>query len=457
MTADVLGRDFTQAGNSALRDRRLSRRARGLLAELLSHCDGFGISIQSLVAAGPEGRDAIRAALTELEEHGYLVRKRERREDGTLGGTQYYITDMPDPVEQQNGRSEPATEKPTLDEPTQAEPTLADRLHKKTIPLQEDQLEEHHLSLPAVPKQRATGEREMDAAPNTTTTTTPAAAAAALPGVDAYTAQLADAAATARVPAPRATGTDSQQQEQHGPQAASRPPAATGASPAAQRIVDAYTTVLGRPLLSGTRTKLHDQAAEALAAGYPEAWLTDRARELAAHGWTDLAKHVEKSTAPLPGTTPPAAASSGRPPWCGECGGGHGAAAQFNMRFRRRDDGTLCHCHPDVALPRPSTTDQRVQAALDLGRQMQAEHDAAQARPAGTPGGQLPHNPNDAWTHWWLEMEAQAAAGGRPDGWEQYPHCGHPDCDEITRYRETDNGNGRSPVPCSGCHPLMQF
>lgn len=31
------------------------------------------------------------------------------------------------------------------------------------------------------------------------------------------------------------------------------------------------------------------------------------------------------------------------------------------------------------AQPRPSTTDARVQAALDLGRQMQAEHDAAQA------------------------------------------------------------------------------
>lgn len=31
------------------------------------------------------------------------------------------------------------------------------------------------------------------------------------------------------------------------------------------------------------------------------------------------------------------------------------------------------------APPRPSTTDARVQAALDLGRQMQAEHDAAQA------------------------------------------------------------------------------
>lgn len=72
----------------------------------------------------------------------------------------------------------------------------------------------------------------------------------------------------------------------------------------ADRIIAAYTTVLGRPVLTRTRTALHQQATEALDAGYPEEWLTGRARELAAHGWSDLAKHIEKSTVPLPGTAP---------------------------------------------------------------------------------------------------------------------------------------------------------
>lgn len=89
-----------------------------------------------------------------------------------------------------------------------------------------------------------------------------------------------------------------------------------------------------------------NQAAEALTAGYPEEWLTDRVRELAAHGWTDLAKHIERSTVPLPGATP-AAARNALPPWCGECG--NGMPAQFNPRFRRRQDGTLCDCHPSAA------------------------------------------------------------------------------------------------------------
>ena len=96
---------------------------------------------------------------------------------------------------------------------------------------------------------------------------------------------------------------------------------------------------------------------------------------------------------------------------------------------------------------RPSVTDQRVQQALNVGRQMQAEADAQR-------GGYRPSSPNDAWDH----IRQQADAGERPDGWEKYPHCGHPDCDEITRMRDTDVGAGqRRPSYCSGCHPVLQW
>lgn len=71
-------------------------------------------------------------------------------------------------------------------------------------------------------------------------------------------------------------------------------------------------------------------------------------------------------------------------------------------------------------------------------------------------GGRQQHQPyrNDAWAL----IEAQAAAGGRPDGWERVAHCGHLDCDEITRMRETEDGNGlRSLTYCQTCHPALQF
>ena len=70
---------------------------------------------------------------------------------------------------------------------------------------------------------------------------------------------------------------------------------------AADRVVDAYSAVLGRPVLTGTKARLHDQAMELLTAGLPEAWLTERVRELPERGWTDLVQHVERSSAPVPG------------------------------------------------------------------------------------------------------------------------------------------------------------
>lgn len=115
MAADVLGRHFTQIFNGALRDKELSRRARGLLAELLTHSEGFGISVSRLIDGGPEGRDAINDALNELEKHGYLRRERvQDDETKRYGGVEYVMTDMPNgftvtgSVEEEIRRSEPS-------------------------------------------------------------------------------------------------------------------------------------------------------------------------------------------------------------------------------------------------------------------------------------------------------------------------------------------------------------
>ncbi|MGW4559060.1 hypothetical protein ACWEOV_36275 [Streptomyces sp. NPDC004365] len=48
-----------------------------------------------LVAVGPDGREAVRAGLKELERYGYLVRERLRRANRTLGEVVYSITDRP--------------------------------------------------------------------------------------------------------------------------------------------------------------------------------------------------------------------------------------------------------------------------------------------------------------------------------------------------------------------------
>jgi hypothetical protein len=50
----------------------------------------------------------------------------------------------------------------------------------------------------------------------------------------------------------------------------------------------------------------------------------------------------------LPPVAAPPRTGGGLPPWCGHCGDGM-PAAEFNPRFRVRQDGGLCGCHPDAA------------------------------------------------------------------------------------------------------------
>lgn len=85
---------FTVLGNDMLRDARLSFRARGVLGYMLSLPGDWSVSSVNLAAAGTEGRDAIRAALRELEEVGHVLRRRERGEGGTLRTVTYVREDV---------------------------------------------------------------------------------------------------------------------------------------------------------------------------------------------------------------------------------------------------------------------------------------------------------------------------------------------------------------------------
>jgi hypothetical protein len=75
---------FTQIPNEWLRDTRLSFKARGLLSLVMSHSKGWSLSINSLAEQNQEGKDAIRSAISELENFGYLSRS-QVNEQGRFG------------------------------------------------------------------------------------------------------------------------------------------------------------------------------------------------------------------------------------------------------------------------------------------------------------------------------------------------------------------------------------
>lgn len=75
-----------QIPRSVLRDQRLTFGARGLFAFLWDLPGGWEIRLAHLAALGPEGRDAVRARLRELERVGAIRIEEQRRDNGTISG-----------------------------------------------------------------------------------------------------------------------------------------------------------------------------------------------------------------------------------------------------------------------------------------------------------------------------------------------------------------------------------
>ena len=79
----VEGAPFAQISNEALRDSRLSFRARGILAMVLSHSGEWHATREWIARqSGHEGRQAIQTALNELTAYGYRRVHKERGQGG---------------------------------------------------------------------------------------------------------------------------------------------------------------------------------------------------------------------------------------------------------------------------------------------------------------------------------------------------------------------------------------
>ncbi len=81
----VPGVPFAQIANGALRDRRLSFKARGLLAMVLSQAGEWEATADWIEAqSNVDGKHSVQTALNELTEHGYRVVRKENLADGRV-------------------------------------------------------------------------------------------------------------------------------------------------------------------------------------------------------------------------------------------------------------------------------------------------------------------------------------------------------------------------------------
>jgi hypothetical protein len=122
---------------------------------MLSLPEDWDYTLSGLARINAEGKDAIRAAVQELERAGYIRRSRVRDEKGCLRGTEYVIHEQPQqpdgdapessatgeiapffsaqPTQEEPVEAAPALENPTLEHPTQLNKDKTNSLNHKRL------------------------------------------------------------------------------------------------------------------------------------------------------------------------------------------------------------------------------------------------------------------------------------------------------------------------------------
>lgn len=120
---------FTVMSNYHLNDKTISLKAKGLLSQMLSLPESWDFTLRGLACINKESLDAIRTAVLELEEHGYITRRQQRGTNGKLAKIEYTIYEQPQQgqsfsprLENPNTVPQPCLDKPCLENPNTVNP-----------------------------------------------------------------------------------------------------------------------------------------------------------------------------------------------------------------------------------------------------------------------------------------------------------------------------------------------
>lgn len=121
--------NYTVMSNRHLDDTRLSLKAIGLLSKILRLPDDWDYTLEGLAHICKEGKDAIRSAIVELEQAGYIERRQTHAADGSFAGNEYIVHEVPlgadappsldNPTTVSPSSGNPSTDNPSTGNPTQ--------------------------------------------------------------------------------------------------------------------------------------------------------------------------------------------------------------------------------------------------------------------------------------------------------------------------------------------------
>ena len=121
--------NYTVMSNYHLRDKNLSLKAKGLLSQMLSLPEDWDYTLAGLARINAEGKDAIRAAVVELEKAGYVQRRQTTDKAGKFGSNEYVIREYPvthEPPPEGPSSALPLSGNPMTEEPS-AVPTQTEK------------------------------------------------------------------------------------------------------------------------------------------------------------------------------------------------------------------------------------------------------------------------------------------------------------------------------------------
>ena len=137
-------KNYTVMANYHLRDISLSLKAKGLLSLMLSLPEGWDYTTKGLACICKDGVDSICSTVKELENAGYVQRRRLRNELGHLTEVEYTILEKPvRPDSTENppkSGTAPKRDNPVLEKPVLGNPVL-------DIPEQEEREQENPTQL----------------------------------------------------------------------------------------------------------------------------------------------------------------------------------------------------------------------------------------------------------------------------------------------------------------------
>jgi len=125
---------YTVMSNYHLNDKTITLKAKGLLSQMLSLPESWDYTLKGLACINKESVDAIRTAVLELEQRGYIVRQQGRDAGGNFTAIEYVIYEQPkSPLLDNPITVEPRLEKPLSENPISVNPKTENPVSDKPL------------------------------------------------------------------------------------------------------------------------------------------------------------------------------------------------------------------------------------------------------------------------------------------------------------------------------------